>query len=94
MFKKKPDYTADNLDKEINALLLDMYTMNRKTDAEYPKMVELLTKLYAQRETAKPMSADVKATIAANLAGILILVHHEKAHVITSKAIGFVQKLR
>jgi hypothetical protein len=33
------------------------------------------------------------ATIAANIAGILMIIHHENVNVITSKALGFV-KLR
>lgn len=96
MFKKKSDPTAEKLDLEINRLLLDMYPMNRKTDAEYPEMVSQLVKLYELREinSSKPMSSDVKATIAANLAGIVLIITHERAHVIATKALGLLQKLR
>lgn len=96
MFKKTPDPVAEKLNAEINRLLVDMSTMDRRADAEYPKMVELLTSLMKSRNETAPsrMSADVKATIAANIAGIVILVTHERAHVVTSKALGFIQKLR
>ena len=96
MFNKKTDVVVEHLDREINALLLEMYPMNKKTDPEYPAMVEQLTKLWALKENSTPqrVSADVKATIAANLVGILLIVRHENVNVITSKALGFVQKLR
>lgn len=97
MFKKTPDPVAEKLDLEINRLLIDMSSMTRLTDAEYPKMVELLNSLMKTRnETNNPsrMSADVKATIAANLAGIVLILSHERAHVVTTKAISFIQKLR
>jgi uncharacterized membrane protein YkvA (DUF1232 family) len=96
MFSKKTDITAQNLDKEIENLLATMETMDRLRDAEYPKMVELLAKLYALRNdnTPKRMSPDAKATIAANLAGIILILGHERAHIVTSKALSFVQKLR
>lgn len=96
MFKKTPDPTAEKLDMEINALLLDMYTMDKKKDAEYPAMVDQLVKLYELRNANAPkrMSADVKATIAANLAGIFLIIAHERTGVITTKALGFIQKLR
>lgn len=96
MFKPKTDKTAENLDMEINRLLLEMYTMNRMKDAEYPAMVDQLVKLYELRNANAPkrMSADVKATIAANLAGIFLIIAHERTGVITTKALGFIQKLR
>lgn len=96
MFSKKTDYVAENLDKEINSLLLDMYPKSGKIDPEYPAMVDLLVKLMEVRNAnaPKPMSADVKATILANLAGIVLIIGHEKAHVITTKALGFIMKLR
>lgn len=41
-----------------------------------------------------PVSKDALVTAAANLTGILLILNHERAHVVTSKALGFVQKLR
>lgn len=96
MFKNATDKTAENLDLEINRLLLDMYAMERKKDAEYPAMVDQLVKLYSLRNANAPkkMSADVKATIVANLAGLFLIIGHERTGVITTKALGFIQKLR
>jgi hypothetical protein len=96
MFSQKTDSTADNLDAEINAVLLAMSNMNKTTDSEYPKMVTLLDTLYKLKNDSRSegLSADAKATIIANLAGILLILHYEKVGVITSKALGLLQKIR
>jgi hypothetical protein len=36
---------------------------------------------------------DTWATIGANLAGIIIILNHERAHVIATKSLGLVRKL-
>lgn len=61
---------------------------------EYASVVDQLTKLYALKETPSRVSADTLATIAANLAGIGIIVGYEHAHVITSKALAFIMKTK
>lgn len=95
MFSKKTDIPAENLDKVIITHLAAMSDMG-PTHTEYPAMVQNLDTLYSLRNASapKPMSADVKATIAANLAGIVLILTHERVGVITTKALGFVQKLR
>lgn len=96
MFSKKTDTPAELLDAQINAHLASMSTLDPKMSPEYAEMVKHLDTLYSLRNATapKPMSADVKATIAANLAGIILILGHERVGVITSKALGFVQKLR
>ena len=93
MFSKKSDPVAENLDTVIDAHILKMSELTT-THSEYPAMVDQLVKLYSLRPQAKAMSSDVKATIAANLAGILLIIGHERTGVITTKALGFIQKLR
>lgn len=96
MFSKKTDPIAENLDKLINAHIASMSTLDPKTSPEYADMVKHLDTLYSlhNANAPKPMSADAKATIAANIAGIVLILGHERVGVITSKALGFVQKLR
>lgn len=93
MFKKTTP-ELDHLALAIRDVHLDM--KNQKTDsAEYKVLLDRLVVLYSLKETPKSgVSADVKATIAANLAGIFLLMNHERAHVVTTKALSFVQKLR
>lgn len=42
----------------------------------------------------KPVSRDTLVLAGANLLGIILIVGHERAHVVTSKAIGFIKTLR
>lgn len=94
MFHRKSTTNPD-IDIPINALIAAMSTVKPDTD-EYAKMVDQLVKLYKLKEVdaSKRVSADTLAIVAANLAGIMMIVGHERAHVVTTKAIGFVQKLR
>lgn len=39
------------------------------------------------------LSVDTAVTVGANLAGILLILHHERAHVIATKAYTLVRKL-
>jgi hypothetical protein len=62
---------------------------------EYSKIVDQLTKLYeikAATEKQDRISKDTLAVIVGNLAGIAIIVGHERAHIVTSKALSFVGK--
>lgn len=65
---------------------------------EYVKTVEQIEKLYKMRapqpELRKPVSYDALIAAGANLAGIVAVLGYERAHVITSKALGFIIKTR
>jgi len=65
---------------------------------EYVKAVEQIEKLYKlkapQPELRKPVSYDALIAAGANLAGIIAVLGYERAHVITSKALGFIVKTR
>lgn len=92
MFTKPPAKTG--LDKAIDTLLLKMSEQEPYSE-EYAKMTDQLGKLYKAKDHESPrrVSPDTWAVISANLAGILLIIHHEKAGVVTSKALGFVRKL-
>lgn len=91
--KTKPEMTG--LDKVIHNLEQEIDTHEGHTK-EYAAMTDQLTKLYAARENTTPdrISKDTMAIIAANLAGILIIVGYESKNVVTSKAMSFLLKLR
>lgn len=82
------------LEKAIDDVLNEMSTLTAETE-EYARMVDQLAKLHAMKtaDSRPRVSPDTLATIAANLTGILIIVSHERAHIITTKALGFVKKL-
>jgi hypothetical protein len=82
------------LEKAIDSVLQEMDGVNADSE-EFEKMTDQLVKLHAMKtaESRPRISPDVKATIAANLAGILVIVGHERTHIVTSKALSFIKKL-
>lgn len=60
------------------------------------KLLNQLTKLHELQATNNPktVSPDVLVSAIASLAGILAILSFEKTNVLTSKAIGFVLKLK
>lgn len=96
MFTKKATKEDEGLNKLIDQLQTRMSDEPFNTQ-EYATLTEQLTKLYAIKEkknSLKRPSADTLAVVAGNLAGIIMIVGHERAHVVTSKAIGFILKAR
>lgn len=91
--QKKPTEKT-GLEKAIDNVLSEMAGPSTDSD-EYARMVDQLAKLHAMKtaESRPRISPDTWATISANLAGILVIVGHERAHIVTSKALGFVKKL-
>jgi hypothetical protein len=82
------------LNETIERVLQELATEDSHTE-KYAAMTDQLTKLYAIRNEnrSRRVSPDTLATIAANLFGIGIIIGHERTHIITSKAFGFIRKL-
>lgn len=93
MFNQNP-IEKTSLDEAIESVLSEMAGPSADSE-EYAKMVDQLVKLHAMKtlEGRPRISPDVKATILANLAGILVIVGHERTHIVTSKALSFIKKL-
>lgn len=93
MFTKTSEPTE--LDPVIMRLLEVMAEKDIDSD-EYAKAADQLIKIYKLRTESAPkrVSADTWAIIAANLAGIILIIGHERANIITTKALAFIQKLR
>lgn len=89
MFKKNEIDVKIN--EEIVSLLDDIKGDDKGSD-KYAKMIDQLTKLHALREKNR-VSKETLATVAANVGGIVAILMHERAHVIVSKAFGFVKKI-
>lgn len=86
-------------DQALNEAIAHVYRDLEGYDADSPefaKMVDQLSKLYELKpKPAKDrISTDTLITVGANLAGIVLILGFEKANVITSKALGFVSKLK
>lgn len=94
MFKRtQPEPTG--LEEAIADLLSELKGHDTTSD-EYAQTVKQLQKLHALKENERPSRVDPNTllTVGANLAGILMIVGHERAHIVTSKAIQFVLKAR
>jgi hypothetical protein len=91
MFTKKSK--ADLLlEGEIESLLRHLSVTGVDTE-EYSKAIRHLQKLYELKgETPDRVKKDTM--IAGNLAGILLILKHERMDIITSKALSFVIRTR
>lgn len=79
----------------IDEVLFQMSSYPADSD-EYATMldrVKVLEKLKAEDKPSRP-SPDTLILAAVNLAGIAMIIRHEQFNVITTKALGFVQKPR
>lgn len=95
MFIRNLPREKTGLERTIDSLLNDMSSTMSDTE-EYAQMVDQLCKLYPLRETDSPkrVSPDTLAIVGGNLLGILMIVGYEHSHIMTSKALNFVLKLR
>lgn len=95
MFAKKNINTDPDLIAPINKLLDELKAFSAEDD-EYAKMMNQLEKLYKLKELDKPkqVSPDTLLIVSANIIGIILIVGHERANVVTSKAVNFLLKLR
>ena len=93
MFDKNTNHT--NLQKEIDKVLAEMEHV-ASDSPEYAKMADQLDKLYKMKATDRPdrVSKDALIAVIGNIAGIVAIIGHERVHVITSKALGFVPKFK
>lgn len=84
------------IDQEIDSVLRALSTIDPGTE-EYSKIVRNLESLYRAKGEVKPkptLDPNTILQVAANLAGIVIVLKHEQLNVITGKAFGLVAKLR
>lgn len=83
------------LDAVIEEALAQLSGINVETE-EYARKVDQIAKLMKLKEQNAPkrVSPDTLAIVAGNLAGIVLILGYERAHVVTSKALGFVMKTR
>lgn len=93
MFSNKPNPEMEELNRAITQVHTQLADETPESE-EYANMVDQLVKLYAQKEKipSRRISPDTLLTVSANLLGIVVIVGHERANVITSKALGFLGK--
>lgn len=93
IIEKKPTF----LEETIESLLHEMSVLDGNSD-EYTKMADNLVKLYKLQEeeksSKKQVSPDTVVLVLGNLLGIAMIVGHERAGIVTSKALNFLGKLK
>lgn len=90
MFEKRPSEPT-----LLETAIDDAIRYLDPNDDDYLKRVSGVETLYKLKKIDLPdkVSADTKALILGNLAGILLIVSHERAHVVATKALGLLRKL-
>lgn len=93
MFADKPMFHASALDRAITEAIKQLDSVPAYSD-EYNKIVNQIVTLNAQRSlsNSRRVSPDTMAIVIGNLVGIALIVGHERANVVTSKALNFVLK--
>ena len=83
------------LDEAIDSIYSDLAGFTSETE-EYGRMTDQLTKLYAikNERNSRRVSPDTAVVVGANIAGILLILNHERLGIVTSKALGFVIRVR
>lgn len=90
--KPKPKSKLDEVIEDA----LDYLKTCSVTDDDYDSTVAKVERLMEIKQQNKRdrVSMDTLAIVGGNILGILMIVGHEKAHVVTSKALSFVMKAR
>jgi hypothetical protein len=84
------------LDEVIDSLISSMKGVDEDTEiyaANVKQLKTLMELRAADRRDRRPLSSDQLLAVGANLLGILAILQHERANVITTKALGFVPKI-
>jgi dsDNA-binding SOS-regulon protein len=84
------------LESELERTLTGMKMTPMVESEEYVKMLTVAERLHELMVTKKSpaVSRETLITVGANLLGILMILNHEYAHPVTSKALGFVIRAR
>lgn len=91
MFKRPEDEVKTAFDAMIMRTFQMMDDQPEYTE-EYASMLEAVTKAYELRSKEK-LNLAAAAPIVAHLAGLVLILQHERAHVIATKAFGLLKRI-
>lgn len=91
----QPNSVDAGLEEVIDAVQARLLTVDPDTE-EFSTIVKQLSKLHKIRSLKKSEGVKLETLlpVVGNLAGILLILNFERAHVVTSKALSFVLKSR
>lgn len=96
MFRdKETPYHQRQLEEEYIRILA-VLPMHQADSQDYAKLLTSAERIHGLMDIKKssPVSRETLLTVGANLLGILLIIKHEDVNVITSKALGFVIRVR
>lgn len=93
MFRKPKSNTS--LENAIDTALIEITGRDPST-TEFITSVDQIAKLHKMKVSEKPsaLSRDTILLCVTNVAAIILIIRHEEFNNITSKALGFVPKLK
>lgn len=96
MFRDKEMPRHQRLLEEELVRILAVLPMHQADSVEYAKLLKSAERVYEMMDIRKPpsVSRETLLTVGANILGILLIIKHEDVNVITSKALGFVIRVR
>lgn len=95
-FSRTPKTADEKLDERIDDLLDDLGALNSTTE-EYSNTADQTIKLMKLKKELNPSwrpSPDALIGAAASVLGIILVLNYEKFDVVTSKAFGFIGKMK
>lgn len=96
MFRDKEIPRYERLLEEECIRVLSELRLSQTDSPEYAKLLSSVERIHGLMDTKKPspVSRETLLTVGANILGILLIIKHEDVNVITSKALGFVLRVR
>lgn len=94
MFAKKKTKLDKLIDNTIDSMELALSESNDEKVQELLVLLNDMTMVKDKIESKTKISPDTKAVVGANLLGILMVLNHERANVIASKAMSLLTKMK
>ena len=96
MFRDKEVPKHQRMLEQEFVRILSVLPIHQADSQQYSDLMKSAERIHEMMDITKPpsVSRETLVTIGANLLGILLIIKHEDVNVITSKALGFVIRVR
>lgn len=96
MFRDRDIPRYQRMVEEEYIRILVVLRSHQPDSSEYAKLLGNVERIHKLMDIKKPspVSRETLLTVGANILGILLIIKHEDVNVITSKALGFVIRVR
>lgn len=96
MFRDKEIPRHQRMIEEEYVRTLALLRQHQAGSEEYAKLLSNVERIHEMMDIKKssPVSREALLAVGANILGILLIIKHEDVNVITSKALGFVFRVK